>query len=54
MAVHNDKGEYRNPKPYKADLGSNGYPNNVAKTNTKKIRGTGAATKGTGYSKNSN
>lgn len=30
-----------------------GYPNNVANTQTKKIRGTGAATKGTGYSKNS-
>jgi hypothetical protein len=30
-----------------------GYPNNVANTQTKKKRGTGAATKGTGYSKNS-
>lgn len=32
---------------------TSGYPNNVANTQTKKIRGTGAATKGTGYSKNS-
>lgn len=31
-----------------------GYPNKVANTQTQKIRGTGAATKGTGYSKNSN
>lgn len=30
-----------------------GYPNNVANTQTKSKRGTGAATKGTGYSKNS-
>lgn len=27
-----------------------GYPNQVAKTQTMKIRGTGAATKGTGHS----
>ena len=27
-----------------------GYPNGVAKTQTMKIRGTGAATKGTGHS----
>ena len=31
-----------------------GYPNNVANTQTKKIRGTGAATRGTGYSGKSN
>ncbi len=30
-----------------------GYPNKLAATNTKPIRGTGAATKGTTYSKNS-
>ncbi len=29
----------------------NGYPNNVANTQTQKTRGTGAATKGTGHSK---
>jgi len=33
------------------DLGNNGYPNNVANTQTLKIRGTGAATKGTHSSK---
>lgn len=33
------------------DLGNNGYPNNVANTQTQKTRGTGAATKGTGHSK---
>lgn len=32
----------------------NGYPNNVANTQTKKMRGAGAATKGTGFSGNSN
>jgi hypothetical protein len=31
-------------------LGNNGYPNNVANTQTQKTRGTGAATKGTGHS----
>ena len=30
---------------------SNGYPNNVANTQTQKTRGTGAATKGTKHSK---
>ena len=30
---------------------NNGYPNNVASTQTVKIRGTGAATKGTNSSK---
>lgn len=30
--------------------GDNGYPNNVAKTQTSKTRGTGCATKGTGHS----
>lgn len=33
------------------DLGNNGYPNNIANTQTQKTRGTGAATKGTGHSK---
>ena len=32
-------------------LGENGYPNNVANTQTLKTRGTGAATKGTNSSK---
>jgi hypothetical protein len=31
--------------------GNSGYPNNVANTQTLKIRGTGAATKGTHSSK---
>lgn len=39
------------PKPYTAPMGNNGYPNNVANTQTQKTRGTGAATKGTGHSK---
>ncbi len=30
-----------------------GYPNAIPSTQTKKIRGTGAATQGTKYSKNS-
>tara|TARA_R100001443_G_C3339620_1_gene174181 strand:+ start:1090 stop:1251 length:162 start_codon:yes stop_codon:yes gene_type:complete len=30
-----------------------GYPNNIPNTQTQKTRGTGAATKGTGFSKNS-
>ena len=48
MAEHNDRTEkYGTPKPYKGDLGNNGYPNNVKSTQTLKIRGTGAATKGT-------
>jgi hypothetical protein len=34
-----------------ADLGNNGYPNNVPNTQTVKTRGTGAATKGTNSSK---
>jgi hypothetical protein len=33
------------------NLGNNGYPNNIANTQTEKTRGTGAATKGTGHSK---
>jgi hypothetical protein len=33
------------------DLGNNGYPNNIANTQTEKMRGTGAAIKGTGHSK---
>ena len=39
------------PKTYKVDMGNNGYPNNVANTQTVKTRGTGAATKGTHSSK---
>ena len=33
-----------------ADTGNNGYPNKAASTQTQKIRGTGAATKGTNSS----
>lgn len=43
-----EKTQYKHPKPYKADLGKNGY-DSVQVTNQKstKIRGCGAATKGT-------
>lgn len=52
MAEHNDsKEKYGKPTPYKGDLGNNGYPNKVSNTQTVKIRGTGAATKGTHCSK---
>lgn len=33
---------------------TSGYPNNIANTQTKKMRGAGAATKGTGFSGKSN
>jgi len=33
---------------------TSGYPNNIANTQTKKMKGSGAATRGTGFSKNSN
>jgi hypothetical protein len=39
------------PMDYSVDTGNNGYPNKIANTQTQKIRGTGAATKGTGHSK---
>ena len=52
MAEHTkDIGKYGSPKPSHEPLGNNGYPNNVANTQTQKTRGTGAATKGTGHSK---
>lgn len=52
MAKHTkDIGKFANPKPYSGSLGQNGYPNKVASTQTQKIRGTGAATKGTKASK---
>lgn len=52
MAEHmKDIGKYDQPKPANNPLGNNGYPNNVANTQTQKTRGTGAATKGTGHSK---
>lgn len=44
--------EYKQPQQVPVP-NTAGYPNNVANTQTKKQRGTGAATKGTGYSKNS-
>lgn len=47
---------YRQPKAAPAavlDKKDVGYPNNIPKTDTKTIRGTGAATKGKGFSKNS-
>jgi len=37
-------------KPIKVPVpNTNGYPNNVANTQTMKIRGSGAATKGTNF-----
>lgn len=42
--------EYKQPKSVPVSSG-NGYPNNVANTQTLKTRGTGAATKGTRSSK---
>lgn len=51
MAEHDDsKEDYGTPKAYKGDLGMNGYPNNVANTQTQKTRGTGAATRGNKHS----
>ena len=41
---------YRQPKSVPIN-GNSGYPNNVANTQTLKIRGTGAATQGTNSSK---
>ena len=38
--------EYKQPQPSKLPLGQNGYPE-TPKTSGIKIRGTGAATKGT-------
>lgn len=37
--------------PPREGYGQNGYPNNIANTQTSKTRGTGCATKGTGHSK---
>ena len=51
MAEHDDSKEvYGKPTPYKGELGTNGYPNNIASTQTVKTRGTGAATKGNKHS----
>lgn len=44
-------GKYTQPRVYTDEMGENGYPNNVANTQTEKTRGTGAATKGTNNSK---
>ena len=58
MTEHSDTNEYNKEMPVKVavpkDSGGGGYPNDIASTQTKKINGTGAATKGTHYSKNSN
>ena len=45
-----DIGKYGQPKPAPM-VACCGYPNKVANTQTVKIRGTGAATKGTNASK---
>ena len=44
-------GKYTQPRTYTGDDGNNGYPNAIPNTQTLKVRGTGAATKGTGASK---
>lgn len=44
--------EYNQPKPVPVP-NTAGYPNNTTNTQTKVKRGTGAATRGKGYSKNS-
>ena len=45
-----DTGKFKQHKPCPVpDV--DGYPNNVANTQTQKTRGTGAATIGTGHSK---
>ena len=41
----------KQPMNYTDDMGNNGYPNKVANTQTQKMRGAGAAIKGTGHSK---
>lgn len=52
MAEHNDRTEkYGKPTPYKGDLGNNGYPNNVANTQTQRTRGCKNTTRGFGHSK---
>lgn len=44
--------EYKQPQPVPVP-NTAGYPNNVPNTQTKTKRGTGAATRGKNYSKNS-
>ncbi len=44
--------QYKQPQPVPVP-NTSGYPNNTANIQTKKTRGTGAATKGTNHSKNS-
>ena len=53
MAEHNDRTEkYGTPQGYKqADLGNNGYPNNVKNTQTERTRGCKNTTRGFGHSK---
>jgi hypothetical protein len=51
MAEHDDTKEYnRSPQVIPVVANNNGYPNNVASTQTQKTRGTGAATKGNKHS----
>lgn len=51
MAEHDDKGEYGPiPKVIKANLGNNGYPNNVKNTQTQRTRGCKNTTRGYGHS----
>lgn len=52
MAEHDEAGEYnlKMPKPYKAALGNNGYPNNVKNTQTQRTRGCKNTSRGYGHS----
>lgn len=50
MPEHSDKNEYNKRMPVKvATPKTAGYPNSASKPNAMKIRGTGAATKGTTF-----
>lgn len=44
-------GKYTQPIQYRDDMGGNGYPNNVANTQTLRTRGTKNTTRGNSSSK---
>lgn len=52
MAEHTkDIGKYGQIKTYSDPMGNNGYPNNVANTQTERTRGCKNTTRGYGHSK---
>ena len=52
MAEHTkDIGKYGQPKTYSDPMGNNGYPNNIANTQTERTRGCKNTTRGYGHSK---